>query len=305
VNAATGNHLWADRFDSDVRDIFVVQDELVQTIVAKVTGQLRVTEGERLRHLRTNDMSAYDCLLRSMKHAENTSKEEVRRAIYWFEKALEHEPNYASALALLAGYKSQESLFQQSADVMDQALSMASRAVALDPNNGLTHAALAIIHLDGLSHGRGSHAVAAQELETASRLNPNEPRIMVQRALQYTFSGRPDAALRLIEKAERLNPSRPNWYLSNRGFALFGLRRYAEAVETFERVTSPAYWDHYYLAACYANLGQLSDARLQIAKTIEQAPFLTLSSFSRRTWYENSDDLQHVFDGLRRAGLPD
>jgi TolB-like protein/DNA-binding SARP family transcriptional activator/tetratricopeptide (TPR) repeat protein len=305
VEAATGNHLWADRFDSDVKDIFVVQDELVQAIVAKVTGQLRVTEVERLRHLRTNDMSAYDCLLRGMKHAENGSKEEVRRAIYWFEKALEHEPDYASALALLAGYKSQESLFQQSAEVMDQALSMASRAVALDPNNGLTHAALAIIHLDGLSHGRGSHAIAAQELETASRLNPNEPRIMVQRALQYTYSGRPDAALRLMEKAERLNPSCPNWYLSIRGFELFGLRRYAEAVETFKRVTLSAYWDHYYLAACYANSGQASDARLQIAKSIAQAPFLTLSSFSRRTWYENYDDLQHALDSLRRAGLPD
>jgi TolB-like protein/tetratricopeptide (TPR) repeat protein len=305
VNAATGSHLWADRFESDVTDIFVIQDELVQAIVAKATGQLRVTEVERLRRQRTDDMSAYDCLLRGMQHADNMSKEETRRAIYWFEKALEHEPNYASALALLADYKGHESLFHQSSEVIDQTLSMARRAVTLDPNNSLTHAALAAIHLDGLSHGRGSHAVAAQELEAASRLNPNEPRIMVQRALQYTYSGQPDAALLLMEKAERLNPSCSNWYLSNRGFALFELYRYAEAAETFERVTSPAHWDHYHLAACYANLGRLSDARLQIAKTIEKAPFLTVSSFRRRSWYASSDDLQHALDSLRRAGLPD
>jgi adenylate cyclase len=228
-----------------------------------------------------------------MEHAENISREETRRAIYWFEKALEQEP------------KSQESLFHQSAEVMDQALSIAGRAVVLDPNNSLTHEALAIIHLNGLSHGRGSHAVAAQELETASHLNPNEPRVMVKRALQYTYSGQPDTALRLVEKAERLNPGRPNWYLSNRGFALFELRRYAEAAEAFERVTSPAHWDHYHLAACYANLGRLSDARLQIAQTNEQAPFLTLSSFSRRCWYAHSADREHALDGLRKAGLPD
>jgi len=305
VHAATGSHLWADRFDSDVGDIFVIQDELVQTIVAKVAGQLRVTDVERLHHQRLGDMTAYDCLLRGMQHAENTGWRQIRKAIYWFEKALEYEPNYASALALLARYKGEDSLFRQSTETIDQALLMASRAVALDPNNSLTHASLAVVHLHGLSYGRGSHTVAAHELETASRLNPNDTYVMVSRALQYTYSGQADAALRLIEKAERLNPSCPNWYLSSRGFALFELHRYAEAAETFERVTSPAHWDHYYLAACYANLGRLSDARPQVAKTIEKAPFLTMSSFPRRSWYADSEGLHHALDGLRRAGLPD
>jgi len=184
-------------------------------------------------------------------------------------------------------------------------MSLARRAVALDPNESLTHEALAIVHLDGLSHGRGSHAVAARELETALRLNPNNPDLMMSRALQCTYSGQAGVALRLVEKAERLNPSLPNGYLSNRGFALFQLRRYAEAAEALERVTSPAHWDHYYLAACYANLGRQNEARLQIAKTVEKAPFLTLSSFSLRSWYADPVDLEHALDGLRKAGLPE
>ena len=233
------------------------------------------------------------------------SRAETAHARYWFEKALEHDPNYAAALALLARTKGHESLFHPSAELVDGAMSLARRAVALDPNESLTHEALAIVHLDGLSHGRGSHAVAARELETALRLNPNNPDLMMSRALQCTYSGQAGVALRLVEKAERLNPSLPNGYLSNRGFALFQLRRYAEAAEALERVTSPAHWDHYYLAACYANLGRQNEARLQIAKTVEKAPFLTLSSFSLRSWYADPVDLEHALDGLRRAGLPE
>jgi adenylate cyclase len=85
---------------------------------------------------------------------------------------------------------------------------------------------------------------------------------------------------------------------------LFELRRYAEAVDAFERVTSPAHWDHYYLAACYATLGRQSEARLQIAKAIDKAPFLTLDSFARRSWYLRSADLEHALDGFEKAGLP-
>jgi adenylate cyclase len=140
-------------------------------------------------------------------------------------------------------------------------------------------------------------------LETALRLNPNDPDLMVNRALQYTSSGQADAALRLVERAERLNPSLPSHYLSNRGFALFELHRYEEAAEVFEAVTSPAHWDYYYLAACYAYLGREREARRHVARTIEKAPFLTLSSLSRRSWYADSVDREHLLEGLRNARL--
>jgi TolB-like protein/DNA-binding SARP family transcriptional activator/Flp pilus assembly protein TadD len=307
IDAVAGDHLWVDRFDGDAGDAAAFQDEVIQTIVAKVTGQVEVVEAEQARGMQWENMTAYDCLLRGREYARSLSRAETARARYWFEKALEHDPNYAAALALLARSKGHESLFHAhpSAELVDEALLLARRAVALDPNDSLTHNALAIVHLDGLSHGRGSHAVAAQELETALRLNPNNPDLMMSRALQCTYSGQASVALRLVEKAERLNPSLPNGYLSNRGFALFQLRRYAEAAEALERVTSPAHWDHYYLAACYANLGRQFEARLQIAKTLEKAPYLTLSSFRLRCWYSDSVDLEHALDGLRKAGLPD
>ena len=304
MNAATGNYLWADRFDSDLDDLLANQDEVVQAIVAKVAGQIEVMEAERARCARPENMAAYDCLLRGLEHARNMSREETCRAGYWFEKALEHYPNYPTALAKLAGCKGKQSLFQRSTELLDQALCLATRAVTLAPYDGLTHAQLAYVHLYGLSHGCGSHAIAAEEMDIALRLNPNDPDLMVLCALQYTYSGRPGAALRLVDRAEQLNPRISNWYVSNRAFALFELRRYAEAAEALGRVTSPAHWDHYYLAACYANMGRSSEARQQITKTIEQFPDLTLSYLAPTTWYADPVDLEHLLDSLGKAGMP-
>ena len=277
---------------------------MVQAIVAKVAGQIEVREAERARGARPENMAAYNCLLRGIEHAKNMSWEETVRAGYWFEKALEHDPNYASALAKLAGSKGKESLFQRSTELLDQALCLATRAVALDPYDGLTHAQLANVHLYGLSHGCGSHAIAAEEMDIALRLNPNHPDLMVLCALQYTYSGQPGAALRLVDRAEQLNPRIPNWYASNCAFALFELRRYAEAAEALERVTSPAHWDHYYLAACYVNMGRSSEARQQITKTIEQFSDLTLSYLATTSWYADPVDLEHLLDSLGKAGMP-
>jgi adenylate cyclase len=304
IDAATGNRLWVDRFDVNRGVAFAIEDDVIEAMAARIAGRLEVAEVERAHNMRRQNMAAYECLLRGCVHARNLSYAETLRARYWFEKALEHDPNYASALALLAGSRSHESLFVQSAELVDEAMSLARRAVALDPGDSSTHRMLATVYLDGLSCGRGSHAVAARELDMALRLNPHDPNVMVNRALQYTYSGQPAAALRLVEKAERLSLTLQNCYLSNRGFALFELRRYAEAIDALERVTSPAHWDHYYLAACYAKLGRQSEARLQIAKVIDSAPFLTLGSFTRRSWYLHSADLEHLLDGLQKAGLP-
>jgi len=92
--------------------------------------------------------------------------------------------------------------------------------------------------------------------------------------------------------------------VSNRAFALFELRRYAEAAEALGRVTSPAHWDHYYLAACYANMGRSPEARQQITKTMEQFPDLTLSYLAPTTWYADPVDLEHLLDSLGKAGMP-
>ena len=111
--------------------------------------------------------------------------------------------------------------------------------------------------------------------------------------------------LPLLDKAALLNPILPNWYLANRAAAFYGLQNYADAAEAFERITSPAYWDHGYLAACYAQLGRPADARSRIARALELAPHLTLKHVSDREWYSRQADLEHLLDALRKAGLPD
>jgi TolB-like protein/cytochrome c-type biogenesis protein CcmH/NrfG len=305
IDAADDRHLWAERFDRDVTDLFDVQDRVVQAIAAGVAGRVEVAEQDRVSRMRPESMAAYDCLLRGMAHSRSIDAKETEVARQWFERALQHDPIYAPALALLALCACRESEGERSIETLDQAIELASRAVALDPNDALTHSVLGSVHLAGLSRGHGSISVATQEMETALRLNPNDADYMIRRAMLHTYSGKPELAIRLIDAADRLNPIVPDWYLSNRGFALFGLHRCEEAAAAFMRVTRPARWDHYYLAAAYAHLGKLTEARRQIEKALECAPFLTLDGITRGEWYTEESDLAYLLDGLRKAGLPE
>jgi adenylate cyclase len=305
VDANSGTHVWAERFDREIRDVFEIQDELVQAIVAKATGQLEVAEEEQVRRKRTESLAAYDFFLRGLEHFHKFAPTDIAQARMWFEKSLANDPLFAPALARLAEVEATDSLYQKSPKQLNEALAMAKRAVALDPNDSWCHSALGNIHLNGLSFGCGSHVLALQEFEIALRLNPNEPDHMVQLAQAYIYTGRPDAALRLIDRAAQLNPALPDVYLCNRGFASYALRRYLEAAQAFERMASPAYWDHYFLAACYAQLSRMPEARQQIAKAIELAPHLTIRHLVANNWYSDSAELDHLIDGVRKAGLPE
>jgi tetratricopeptide (TPR) repeat protein len=165
--------------------------------VAKIAGRIQFVEEGRASRMRWENMAVYDCLVRGRQHARSLSQEETIRARYWFERSLERDPNCASALAWLAKSKGCQNLFEQSTELFDQAVSLARKAIAIDPDDCTTHGALACVQLSGLACGVGSHAMAAQELEIALRLNPNDPDLMVSRALQYTYSGQANAALRL------------------------------------------------------------------------------------------------------------
>jgi tetratricopeptide (TPR) repeat protein len=305
IDAADDKHLWAERFDRDLNDLFDVQDKVVQAIAAGVAGRVEVAEQDRASRMRPENMAAYDCMLRGMAHSRSTDAKETEQARQWFERALQHDPNYAPAVASLALCVCRESERVISLEALQQALALANRALARDPNDALTHSALGSVHLAGLARGSGSIGVATQEMETALRLNPNDADYMVRRAMLYTYSGKPELAIALLDTAERLNPIVPDWYLSNRGFALFGLHRCEEAAAAFVRVTRPARWDHYYLAAAYAHMGKMIEARGQIAKALERAPFLTLDGIAKGEWYTEESDRAYLLDGLRKAGLPE
>jgi TolB-like protein/DNA-binding SARP family transcriptional activator len=298
VDATKGTQIWADRFDLDIGEVFAVQDEVVQTIVATVAGHLELEEGKRARRKRADNLAAYDCYLRGMEHVHNDERAALEQARQWFERALEIEADYPAPMAMLAIIAVLEGFYAPSDEHLERARQLAERATVLDPNDSWAHCARGYINLK-----RRSYDLAAEDLDEAMRLNPNEPDHIAFRALHHVFTGSAESALQLLQRAERLNPYVPHWYRAHRGYALYSQRRYAEAAQSFERQLPRPYWDTCFLAACYARLGRSADARARMAEALQQMPGLSLDLFAARMPYAEPAALAHLLDGLRGAGL--
>jgi adenylate cyclase len=183
---------------------------------------------------------------------------------------------------------------------LDRALLVGQRAVLLDGNDAWCHIGLVYVHF-----ARKSFDLAAHHLDIATRLNPNDSEIVTHRAMLEEFTGRPQEALHLTDLVLRLNPSPRNDYWITRGLALYHLRRYEEAAKAFKRATASRPYVYRYRAACYAQLDEFEDARDMVAESLRLQP-----GFSLRRWtviepYGSQADLEHMLDGMRKAGLPE
>src|SRR5262249_21081003 len=181
IDAATGGHLWAHRYDRGLQDIFAIQDEVVAAIVGTVVGQVQAAGIERARHKRTDNMAAYDYFLRGLEYHNRSGSDDTAPACEMFKHAIEIDPDFARAHALLAwnlcevywaefyGATSRANAIA----ALDQALSTAQRAVALDGNDALCHCALGYVHVS-----RRSFDMAAHHIGIATSLNPNDAEVV-------------------------------------------------------------------------------------------------------------------------------
>ena len=190
IDAATGHHLWAERFDRDLADIFEVQDEVTGRIVATLAGKLVESERRRARSGQTENLEAYDCVLRGRELWERFTPEDNREARRLYEKAIELDPDYARAYASLAWTYLVEHT-ERWADAGDQplerALELARRGVLVNPASHSNHLALGQICLS-----KGLYEEALDALETAIALNPNDADGYAFLARALSFAGRPE-----------------------------------------------------------------------------------------------------------------
>jgi adenylate cyclase len=305
IDVASGNHIWAERYDREIEDIFAIQDEVVTTIVGRLAGQVDRAGFETARRKRTESMAAYDYLLRGLELLRRAEHEDIEQARRLFESAIALDPNFAqahAALSLMLTIEYWDSAYSNplAAKALDRALVAATRAVALDENDAYCHRALAHVH-----HCRRSFDLADYHLDLAARLNPHEFELIAYRSWFETCAGRPDAALTWLDQAARLDPRLSIWYWELRGLALYHLRRYPEAAAAFERCgTGPAFFDRF-RAAAYAQAGQLDAARAEAAKALERDPDFTLTKFTKVEPYQSKASLEHMIEGMRKAGLPE
>jgi adenylate cyclase len=305
VDATTEGHLWAERYDRDLKDIFALQDEVTQKIVAALALRLTEDEQQRLLDKYTDNMEAYDCYLRGVEYfpINRLTKEKSILARKMFKKAINLDPNFAAAYAVLSLTYSQEWLMGWSQDPqsLENAFELAQRAIALDESLPLGHAMLGEVYLM-----KKEHEKAIDEQKKAIALSPNDADGIAGLGGILTWAGRPEETIGLVMKAMRLNPRYQPEYLWNLGHAYYLMGRYQEAIEILKRTRDrdPDYLPpHVYLAASYINFGQEKEARAE-ALEYDRLSFQTpIEAWRHRLPYKNQAVLEHLFDNLRKAGL--
>ena len=311
VQVETGHHVWAERYDRDVEDLFEVQDDVVRRVTGTLVGRLEDARRTLSQRRPKSDLKAYDIYLRARQHFFNLSPDDNRKAAELLEAAIGIEPDYAAALALLSEVYYRAWINGWSDDPkgsFEEAHRTALKAVELDEEDSRTHTALGLVCLF-----RGQHDSSKRHFKAALRLNPNDPRVLAQYSRYAALSGDPELAIDLADRAMQLNPF--GKYNLNLGFANFTAGRYDAAVDQLDSVRDPPVPVLAMLAASFALLGRMEEARatserlLAVART---APALRSCEgesgwrdfFAARLPFRDPDDLARFLAALRQAGLP-
>jgi adenylate cyclase len=300
IDGRSGGHLWAERYDRGLADIFAVQDDVTARIVRSLEVKL-VERGEaRTSRPGTDVPEAYDCVLRGREKYRLFSKEGNAAARRLYERAIALDPGYAAAHAGLAEVFQHE-WFMGSAEALDRAYELAQTAKRLDPDLPLVYEALSGVHLFKRQHDA---AVAAAQRWVD--VEPGNAEAYATLAGILHFAGEPERVHGLIERAKLLNPYHPFYYTLYVGQASFTMHRFEEAASLIRRSIDhnpeslPA---HFYLAACYGQLGDEPRARESLAEVQRISPGFSTAQVRQIAAYRRPADLDLLLEGLRKAGL--
>jgi TolB-like protein/class 3 adenylate cyclase/tetratricopeptide (TPR) repeat protein len=302
IDAATGSHVWADRFDRSQEEIFTVQDQLVRMIVGTLAGRLQAAGVEKALRKPPASLAAYDYVLRADAIPPSTreSRAEARRLA---EKAIEVDPGYGRAYTQLAisYYQEWYNDFSGSKAALDQAYSLANKAIGLDDNDSNAFSILGVIHLMRRSYDLAEHCY-----QKALALNPNRPVLMALLGMLYGYLGKPEEGIAYHKQAKLIDQFYdPTWYWPELGVLCFAAGRYEEAIVHLSRSPTMPHWVHGFLAACHALLNQSGDAQHHAAETLRLAPDFSSARFLAKEPFKQSSDQHRLLDGLRKAGLPE
>ncbi len=301
IDATTGKHLWAERYEKDTQRLFDIQDEIVETIVATLASEVDAEERERVARKRPGNLDAYDFWLRGRNAWFGFTKEANAKAGELFDKAIDLDPNWARPYGYMAWVHVNNSRFgwsENPENSMEIALEWAQKCFALDPNDYKTHWTLGIVHL----HLR-DFELAKAGYERALALNSNDADFLAEMAIALTYMGRPEQAISQLKKAMRMNPRHPSWYWQVLGFAYYEVGQYKEALSILKQDNKPWFKTHRTLAAVYVRLGLLEEARAEVSKLFEKNSHYTLKSENYQP-YKDETRRQRLINDLLKAGVP-
>ena len=305
IDATSGGHVWAERFDRDLTDIFATQDEVVQKIVRALAITLTPGEERRLRRRGTTNLEAYETWLRAREFLTQGTREAVVQARALHRRAIELDPVFAAphaGLALAAVMEYVSGWRADPAQALDEAERWARRAVELSEQEPVGHMALG-----GVLLWRRDYDGALAECRRMIALDPNFAKGYSTAGMVMVYAGQPEKAIEKIGKSMRLDPHYSPMVLHFLAQAYFGLAQYETAANhLLARIARTPGTDssRMLLAACYGHLGRLDDARLTWAEMLKVNPDFSLAQRARVLPYKDPAEFQRIVDGLSKAGLP-
>jgi adenylate cyclase len=309
IDAATGAHRWAEYYDRTLEDVFTVQDEVVHTIVAILAAHVRHAETERLRAKPPNSWQAYDYYLQALEASAYFSSTlnvaHIKEARRLLQESLGIDPNYARSYAGLAGtdvsawHDPGGEDFLKPA-VLNRAHDFARKAVQLDRNLPLAHAALGWVLVY-----KHQHDASIAAFEKSVSLNPNY--VDWRFGVALIRAGDAKRAIEVVHAYMRLDPFYVPFASFVLGYAHLMLKQYPQALSLLRDYVAqaPSARGRVLLAATLAGMGHLEEARAEVAEAVRLVPKYSISSFREFVSFKYPRDEEHFFDGLRKAGLPE
>jgi TolB-like protein/Tfp pilus assembly protein PilF len=305
IDGESGNHLWAERYDRDLEDIFAVQDEITQTVVAALQPELTRSEIERARQKPPDSLDAWDLYQRGLWHLFRSNENDNAAAIKLFVEATEADPDFINPyVGLVEGYVYEVVLGYGNRNPQD-AFAPARKAVEIDPQNASAHKALGMAYFINRDHPS-----AIAEFKLAIHLNPSDAHLYPYLGFAQAFSGLAEDALDNFLMAMKLSPRDPmfGWFHNGMGVSLLHLQRHEECVEWVRKALQypNVIWAiRAYAISALAHLGRTEECRQELDDLLALQPDCTISLLQRSRLTTDQSYSDHFVEGLRKAGLPD
>ena len=307
IDAQTGRHLWAERYDRDLKNIFALQDEITLQILTAL--QIKLTKGDQARYAAkgTKSLEAYLKYMKGWEHFARGSHDDYILARQMCEEAIALDPEYPAPYVILGWTHLLDAMLGTSKsprESMVQAFRLGQKALAMDDSSTWAHGLLGNIYLF-----KREHEKAIAKLERAVTVNPNYAQGFMFLGQALAYAGRPQEAVPLLKKAMRLNPlsqKHASMVLYRLGTTYGIMGRYEEAVSELKKARNirPDFWAiHLALASFYIRLGREEEARAAAAEVLRIVPKFSLERFAKTVPYKNQAYRERFVDALRKAGL--
>ena len=296
INGETGIEVWADRFTRRFENVFDLMDEVIAKVAATILGRVEADAIELARRKPPANMTAYDYMLRGLDYHRLgcITTENSRKAVYWFDKAIEADPNYGPAYAWRICAASWLPEWDINADTH-----YIERALELDPNNPEAQRIMGVVQMF-----KGDFDAARYHHQRAMELSPSDAYILARCAAFYSYNGQPEIALQLLKKATDLDPLLPVWCVEEKGIAYFALGEFEKSLAALSELPFQSSRSRTYQCASLMALDRKEEARIAIKEAIATNAELTATYLMRKEFWRDPNKRKRILDSLVEAGLP-